>query len=47
MIMMDFSNNDEQNIRRVAYYLHVSMTDVVLQENDLIKNYTEVLKLLE
>ncbi|MGB3465398.1 MAG: hypothetical protein WBA74_09010 [Cyclobacteriaceae bacterium] len=46
LITMDFEEN-AKSMRKIARYLAVSMTDVVIKEQQLLQSYEEALVLLE
>ena len=46
LITMD-TNNTEETYRRIMSYLSVSMTDIVIKEQQLLKSFNNALELIE
>jgi hypothetical protein len=46
LIDKDFSD-DPEDIRKIAQFLAVTMTDVVIKETDLLRGYKDLLEELE
>lgn len=47
LISFDFSNYESENLKKIALYISISMTDVVFQETSLIEHFDEVLMQLK
>jgi hypothetical protein len=47
LLAFDFSNYDSNNLKKIASYLSISMTDVVFQEASILEQFDEVLQTLQ
>ncbi len=47
LLIFDFSNSEAANIKKIASFLGMTMTDVIFQEESLLQQYDQALKILD